>query len=685
MLTKFLISSVAILISTYSFAQKINISGKVTGFAAKAIKEVQFICDGRMQKLTLNKDDQTFSGDIKISTPQFVEIKSGNAIPSYYYLIPNEKITLDIDKPSMQESIATFTGSKSRQLQEIYNSFYNALQEKRINTSSRNWPQLLFENNEPLNYAEIKVNDELKKHASLIATVPSFKPDILFFIKNFRNYTNIDKMSLPEIETALGDIKKAKVRKTTLTIPFFKEYLTDLTNAYAARTLEKYGISIDVIKQKYISQFIAAEAVSKYVSDSAIKSDLFSDKLKIELATNGLKNEVFVDYLLNNSQQFVKDAYKERIDLLKENMTPNLNEARKKAFNFLLHDADGKEYRLDDFKGKMVFIDFWASWCAPCKAQIPYQKELEKHYAGKDLVFVSVSLDNSKEAWLKSVKEEDLHGYVLYAKGNFKNDFPKAYGVESIPRYMLIDANGKIISDNMMKPQNKKEIMGVFDAELYAKNTQSILDKHFQAIGAETLKSNGLQLEYNQSVVSFVSKTKLYYSYPDKMKSVSKMEETEQMLMILGKDFFTEKYTIVNGEKSTTNIPGQTKIKKNWTNKIFGFELFLRKSVNNAEIKFAEENATNTDSCFVLKLISDGNIEKYYINKNTYLIDKIIILTTNIEPRNGGGFIESFAKYEDYRNVNGVMIPFKINQNNIVTIKTEMAEIKPIEKNVFDN
>lgn len=678
------LTGIVFLFFSDSFAQKINVSGKVTGPAAKVVKEVQFISDGRMQSLTLNKDDQSFSGNIKILTPQFVEIKSGNTRPQFFYLIPNEKLTIAIDKPSLQESIVTLTNNKITQLQGIFDSYFTALKEKGIDPKARDWQKLLFDNNEPVAFAETRLNEQLKKNAALISAVPNFKADVLLFISAFRSYTDIDKMLLPEIEAALENVKKANVKKTALNIPFFKDYLTDLTNAYAARTLGKYGITIDVLKQKNISQFIAAEALTKYISDSSIKSYIFSEKLRIELAVNGLKNEAFVSYLLSNSQQFVKDFYKEKIVLLTENKTPDMNAARKKAFNFLLKDADGKEYRLADFKGKMLFIDFWASWCVPCKAQIPYQKELEKNYAGKDIIFASVSLDKSKEAWLKAVKDEDLHGYVMHAEGDFKNEFPKAYGVESIPRYMLIDANGNIISDNMMKPQNKKEIMGLFDGELYAKNTISILEKHFEAIGAEGLKKSGMLLEYSQSLVGLTSKSKLYYSYPDKMKNLTKFEETEQMLMILGKDFFNEKYTVINGDKFATNNPGMANVKKNWFNKINGFELFLKKSVNNVVVTFAEENTSNNDNCFVLKLVNNGDIEKYYINKTTYFIDKVTTLTTNVEPRNGGGFIESFTKYEDYRNVNGVMIPFKINYNNIVNIKVEKAEVKPITNEIFE-
>lgn len=684
-IVKLILTCFVFLTSIISFSQKNNIAGSVTGKVAKMVRQVQFIHDGKLDSLNLNKEDLAFSGDIKILEPQFVEIKSGNPKPQYYYLIPNDKIVLTIDKPSMQESIVTIANSKVSKLQEIFNAYYNALREKGIDTKSRDWHQLLFTNNEPLVYAEAKLKEQLKKNAAFISTVPNFKSDVLLFIKIFRNYTQLDIMQLTEIEKSLQEIKGAKLKRTAINIPFLKEYLTDLANAYAARTLEKYGVSIDNIKQKNVSQFIAAEAISKYVSDTVIKSYLFSEKLRIELPTNGLKNEEFVSYLYNNCTQTVKDSYAEKIELLKANKAPDLNAARKKAFNFLLHDSIGKEYKLDDFKGKMLFIDFWASWCAPCKAQIPYQKELEKAYAGKDIVFASVSLDKSKPAWLKSVKEEELHGYVLHAKGDFKNDFPKAYGIESIPRYMLIDANGYMISDNMIRPQNKKEISGVFDEELFGKNTGDILEKHFNALGTEVLKTNGLVINYRQSVVSFNTNGKIYYSYPDKFKNTNQFEETEQMLMLLGKEYFTEKYAIKNGDKVTINNPALANIKDTWINKLNGMELFLRKTVENSVIKIAEENSTNTDSCFVLKVKHNNNEERYYINKKTYLIDKVKILTTNMEPRRGGGYFETFVNYEDYRNVNGLMIPFKINLANLITIKVQNAEVKPLDENIFNN
>lgn len=684
MTSRVLLLCVLVLIGTVPLqAQKVTISGKLTGEVAKMVKEVQFVCDGKMQKLTVNKEDHTFSGDIKLREPQFVEINSGNPKPQAYYMVPNEKLSLTIDKPSLQGSHVVFAGSRSSRLQEIFNLYYKTLDENGVNTGARDWQQLLFPDNTPLLVAERKVEAELQRQASLVNTVPNFRKDIRFFMKCFRKYTTLDDLTLTDLEKMLEEVRATPLKTSSATIPFFREYLTDLTNAYAARTLLKYGVSYDASKQRHLSQFIAAEAIEKYITNPTIRSYLYSEKLKVELPTNGLKNEAFVNFLFEHSEQFVRDTYQEKIDLLRANKAPDLNAPRKKAFSFLLHDSTGKEYRLSDFRGKMIFVDFWASWCAPCKAQIPYQKELEKLYAGKDIVFLGVSLDRSKEAWLKAVKEEDLHGYILHAEGNFKNEFPAAYGIESIPRYMLIDAEGNMISDNMMKPQNKKEIMGIIDEELYAKNTAAILDKHFQAIGADSLRVNGLKLRSRQSVLTMNAFNQIWYRYPNQLRIQTQMEETEQMRLIVGKEFFRETLTLMNGDQFMTTNPANTAVRNNWMGRLAGFELFLHKSINNAAIKFAEDNASGSDSCYILKLLHNGNTEKYYINKKTYLIDKVVLLTGNQLPRKGGGFFESAVLYEDYRNINGVMIPYKINQSNIVTIKIENAEVGPLAESLF--
>ena len=677
----------ALLLSSTSslMAQQVQISGKVTGKIARMVKEVLFIRDGKSQQIRVDSTSLQFGGNLKLQMPQFVEVKSGNNQAQYYYMVPNERLQITIDKPSMQQSIVTITGQdKGRKLQEIFDSYYKALQEKGIDIKIKDWHMLLFTDNTPLKHAETRLDEQMKANAGLVNAYPDFKADMRLFKQIFRKYTEIDTMSLREIESNLQALKEANLKNTALNIPFLKEYLTDLTNAYAAKTLDKYGIIIDAIKQKNIGQFIAAEVANKYITDNSIKSYLFGEKLKIELAVNGLKNQDYVEFLLSNSNQFVKDFYKERLDQLKANKLPDLNSARKRAFDFTLQDAAGKTYKLDDFKGKMVFVDFWASWCAPCRAQIPYQRELEKAYEGKDVVFLSVSLDRSKEDWLKAVKEEDLHGYVLHAEGDFQNPFPKAYQIQSIPRYLLIDASGNIISDNMIRPQSKKEITAVFDEELYAKNTQSILAKHYEAIGADKLKTNELFIDYVQSVPAMKMNHQLWYDFPKRLKNNIQFDVNVQTRMIVGDDYLKDRFIVMDGDRVMTNFPSQSDFRSVWVNKIFGAELFLRTEIFGSVVKFAEENNDSKDSAYVLKLAYKDFTEKYYINKKTFLLDKIVILNNNLEPRKGGGYFESFISYSDYKNIDGVMLPFKINASNIISFKVNKAALKPMDSSLFE-
>ena len=115
--------------------------------------------------------------------------------------------------------------------------------------------------------------------------------------------------------------------------------------------------------------------------------------------------------------------------------------------------AGGKN-SLDDFKGKYVYIDFWATWCKPCKAEIPYLKVLEEKYHGKNIAFVSISLDRKTEyeAWKKMVVDLEASGIQLFADKEFESDFATAYHVSAIPRFILLDPNGNIISNNASRP-----------------------------------------------------------------------------------------------------------------------------------------------------------------------------------------------------------------------------------------
>jgi len=121
-------------------------------------------------------------------------------------------------------------------------------------------------------------------------------------------------------------------------------------------------------------------------------------------------------------------------------------------------DENDKEYNLEDFKGKLVYIDCWAQWCAPCKREIPFLLELEKKYAKKDIVFIKLSLDSDIDAWKKYIKENNLEENAFILKDNFKSKFAESYMITGIPKFILLDKDLKIVDANAKRPSNKELI-----------------------------------------------------------------------------------------------------------------------------------------------------------------------------------------------------------------------------------
>jgi thiol-disulfide isomerase/thioredoxin len=111
---------------------------------------------------------------------------------------------------------------------------------------------------------------------------------------------------------------------------------------------------------------------------------------------------------------------------------------------------------LTDLKGKYVYIDVWATWCGPCKAEIPHLKKIETDYHEMNIEFVSVSIDRPKdhEKWISMVTDKELGGIQLYADKNWESKFVKDYYINGIPRFILIDPDGNIISPNAPSPSD---------------------------------------------------------------------------------------------------------------------------------------------------------------------------------------------------------------------------------------
>lgn len=137
-----------------------------------------------------------------------------------------------------------------------------------------------------------------------------------------------------------------------------------------------------------------------------------------------------------------KDLY-ERIQIAKRTKIGN------PAILFTSVDSSGKKIGLTDLRGKFVLLEFWASWCGPCRAENPNLLRTYASLKDKNFEILAVSLDENREKWLQAVKEDNLPWIQVSDLGGFNSFVAKEYGIKAIPQNLLIDPNGKIIAKNL--------------------------------------------------------------------------------------------------------------------------------------------------------------------------------------------------------------------------------------------
>ena len=132
--------------------------------------------------------------------------------------------------------------------------------------------------------------------------------------------------------------------------------------------------------------------------------------------------------------------------------------------NFKFKTPNGEEKTLADFAGKYLYVDVWATWCGPCKAEIPALQALVNKYEGKNITFLSISTDKQEklEEWKNMIIEKEMTWTQLIADKDWTSDFVQDYFINSIPRFILIDPNGNVVDPDVLRPSNEK-LVALFD------------------------------------------------------------------------------------------------------------------------------------------------------------------------------------------------------------------------------
>lgn len=136
------------------------------------------------------------------------------------------------------------------------------------------------------------------------------------------------------------------------------------------------------------------------------------------------------------------------------------SEVGQKFTDFKMKDVNDKEVALSDYvgKGKYVLIDFWASWCGPCRKEMPHVKAAYEKFASKGFEIVGVSLDSKKEAWMKGISDLGITWPQMSDLKGWQCEGAKIYGVRGIPATLLVDPNGVIIGKNLRGDDIEKKL-----------------------------------------------------------------------------------------------------------------------------------------------------------------------------------------------------------------------------------
>lgn len=373
----------------------------------------------------------------------------------YLYLEPGDSVHMQLDVTKIDETLA-FTG------EAVDNNILVNEEENKFNDYKhkflRNWYNVSQRKPDDYKNTVNGLYQQKIKFLNAFAQSHVLSENLVNFFKvNYYSDAVASKINYPEINAMYNQGKLPELPS---------DYFDFLNEVTLDEEIDDFGIGYFYDLKAYLNKKYEVESkqdttfpefydwigtelpekVQYQYMAYALGSD-FSKRIYDEFGENSPYPEM---------AKIVKQKYKHLEGMLEGKPAPEL----------ILEKTDGTKISLEDLKGKYIYIDLWATWCGPCIKEIPSLKKIEKEYEGRNIHFVSISMDDEKDfdKWKKFVADENLTGIQVIADDKANSIISETFNIKLIPRFILLDPEYRIVDATAPFPSDP-ELLSLF-AEL---------------------------------------------------------------------------------------------------------------------------------------------------------------------------------------------------------------------------
>jgi len=440
-----------------------KVSGQITNHKTDSIK-LQLEDTTLVSALDSNGH---YNFNFRLKDESNYKLKYGQKF-AYVYLIPGDSLFVSTTEANLEKlfnfgSALQFSGDDSAVKFNSYfkdkNKYDGDLNKELQTAYSLEETDFLKKTDSLYNLKLQFINDKLKKHSIKIENFKTSEITSLEFEKALKklNYPvqfyRLNKKEVVLSEDYYDFIDSLNINDSRfLKLESFKSFLNPYVNMEARKIVEKDSTLV-------LTEHLLFEVANDKLINQDIKNYYYFTTISWVVKIVGpLGNEDLMNkfFQLNTDKDY-EATIKGKIDkwdhLKPGNIAPNIT----------LETVGGEKKKLSDYYGAYLYIDAWATWCAPCIAENPALKKIANDYGEENLKILTVSIDKTKEVWKEYLQNKESVGKQLYADGAFKSNFAEQFKIKSIPRFILLDPKGKIVDVNAPRP-SKKELRTVLDS-----------------------------------------------------------------------------------------------------------------------------------------------------------------------------------------------------------------------------